>query len=118
MVKRLRSGGSGVTLVALCCPNANLMSTTSLKLTEALKKRVLAEAERKNISPHAFMVGAIEQAALAAEHRAAFIAEAIDAKEDMMMSGQGFDADEVHAYITARIAGEDPPRPLARNWRR
>jgi predicted transcriptional regulator len=93
------------------------MSTTSLKLTEALRQRVLVEAERKNISPHAFMVGAIEQAALAAEHRAAFIAEAKAAKEDMMRSGQGFDADEVHAYIAARIAGEDPPRPKARNWR-
>jgi predicted transcriptional regulator len=63
------------------------MSTTSLKLPEALKQRVLAESERKGISPHAFMVGAIEQAASAAEHRAAFIAEAIDAREDMMASG-------------------------------
>jgi predicted transcriptional regulator len=94
------------------------MSTTSLKLPEALKQRVLAESERKGISPHAFMVGAIEQATLAAEHRAAFIAEAIDAKEDMMASGLGFDADEVHAYIAARIAGEDLPKPVARNWRR
>jgi predicted transcriptional regulator len=93
------------------------MSTTSLKLTEALKQRVLAESERKGVSPHAFMVGAIEQAALAAEQRAAFIDEARAAQEEMMRSGQGFDADEVHAYIAARIAGEDPPRPKARNWR-
>ena len=93
------------------------MSTTSLKLTEALKQRVLVESERKGISPHAFMVGAIEQAALAAEQRAAFIAEAKAAQLEMVRTGQGFDVDEVHAYIAARIAGEDLPRPRARNWR-
>ncbi|MET0962973.1 MAG: hypothetical protein ABWY05_09170 [Noviherbaspirillum sp.] len=93
------------------------MSTTSLKLSEALKQRVLANYQRQGISPHAFMVGAIEQAASAGERQAAFIDEAKAAREEILQSGQGFDADEVHAYIAARIAGENPPRPKARNWR-
>lgn len=95
----------------------NTMSTTSLKLSEALRQRVQANSQRQGISPHAFMVGAIEQAALAADRQAEFIDEAKAAHVEMMQSGQGFDADEVHAYIAARIAGENPPRPKARTWR-
>ena len=43
------------------------MSTTSLKLPDEPKQRVVAAAEMKGISPHVFMVHAIEQAATAAE---------------------------------------------------
>jgi len=39
------------------------MSTTSLKLSDELKQRAVAAAEQKGVSPHAFMVQAIEQAA-------------------------------------------------------
>jgi len=93
------------------------MSTTSLKLPEALKQRVLVSAQRQGISPHAFMLSAIEQAATADEQRAAFIAQARAAEEQMLNSGQGYDGDEVHAYIEARIAGKNPARPKAKAWR-
>ena len=39
------------------------------------------------------------------KQRARFLAEAQAAREDMLKTGKGFDADQVHAYIRPRIAG-------------
>ena len=93
------------------------MSTTSLKLSDELKQRAVAAAEMKGVSPHAFMVSAIEQAATAAEQRAGFVGEAQAAREQMLRTGKGYDADEVHAYLKARVAGKKAVKPKARSWR-
>jgi predicted transcriptional regulator len=93
------------------------MSTTSLKLSDELKQRAVAAAQKQGVSPHAFMVQAIEQAAASAERRAAFVAEAQASRQRMLRTGKGYDADEVHAYLKARIAGRKPARPKARSWR-
>lgn len=93
------------------------MTTTSLKLPEELKQRATAAAQRQGISPHAFMVQAIEQAAAAAERRAGFVADALAAREQMLASGKGYDADEVHAYLKARVSGNQAAKPKARAWR-
>lgn len=93
------------------------MSTTSLKLPDELKQRAVAAAERQGVSPHAFMVEAIAQAATAAEHRAAFLAEARAARDGMLKTGKGYDADEVHAFLKARIAGKKPAKPKTKSWR-
>lgn len=92
------------------------MPTTSLKLSDELKQRAVAAAEKKGVSPHAFMVDAIEQAATAAERRASFVSEAQAAREQMLKTGKGYDAGEVHAYLKARIAGNKPAKPKARSW--
>ena len=92
------------------------MSTTSLKLSDELKQRAVAAAEKTGLSPHAFMVQAIEQAATAAERRAGFVGEAQVAREEMLKTGKGYDASEVHAYLRARIAGNKPAKPKARSW--
>ena len=93
------------------------MSTTSLKLSDELKQRAVAAAQKQGVSPHAFMVQAIEQAAELAERRAAFMAEAHAAREQMLRTGKGYDADEVHSYLKARIAGKKSAKPKARSWR-
>ena len=93
------------------------MSTTSLKLSDELKQRAVAAAEQKGVSPHAFMVQAIEQAATAAERRVSFVGEALAAREQMLSSGKGFDASEVHSYLKARVAGDEVVRPKAKSWR-
>lgn len=93
------------------------MPTTSLKLSDQLKQRAVTAAQRQGVSPHAFMVKAIEQAAAAAEHRAGFLAEAQSARKSMLKTGKGYAADEVHAYIQARIAGKKPAKPKAKSWR-
>jgi predicted transcriptional regulator len=93
------------------------MATTSLKLPDDLKQRAAAAAQQQGLSPHAFMVSAIEQAATAAEHRAGFVAAAQAAREQLLTTGNGYDADAVHAYIKARIAGKKPAKPKAQSWR-
>ncbi len=93
------------------------MSTTSLKLSDELKQRAIAAARRQGVSTHAFMVHAIEQAATAAERRSNFVAEAIKAREHTLATGKGFDADEVHAYLEARIANKKPAKPKVKSWR-
>lgn len=93
------------------------MSTTSLKLPEKLKQRAASAAQSQGVSTHAFMVNAIEQAAIAAEYRANFIASAKAARKQMLDTDKGFDFDEVHAYIQARIAGKKTTKPKARSWR-
>lgn len=93
------------------------MSTTSLKLPDELKQRASAAALQKGMSPHAFMVEAIEKAASAAERRAEFVGDALAAREQTLRSGKGFDAGEVHAYLDACLAGDKPAKPKAKSWR-
>jgi predicted transcriptional regulator len=93
------------------------MSTTSLKLSDDLKKRAADAAQQLGVSPHAFMISAIEQAATAAEQRARFVDDARSSRIAMVKSGQGYEADKVHAFIKARVAGKKIARPKARSWR-
>ncbi len=93
------------------------MTTTSLKLPDDLKKRATHAAQQLGVSPHAFMVSAIEQAALLAEQRASFIADAKAARDEMIETGKGLDADVVHAYLKAKVSGKKATKPRARSWR-
>ena len=93
------------------------MSTTSLKLSDDLKQRAISAATSQGVSTHAFMVNAIEFAATAAEYRANFISDAHSAREQMLSTGKGYDSEDVHAYIQARIQGGNPTKPRTRSWR-
>lgn len=93
------------------------MTTTSLKLPEELKKRAVSAASELGVSPHAFMVLAIEQATHSAEQRLQFIAEAKSARDEARESGRGLDAEEVHAFLRAKASGKKAGKPKARAWR-
>ncbi len=102
------------------------MTTTSLKLSNELKQRAAAVAQELGMTPHAFMVDAIRKASEAAEKRAAFVAQAQAARDTMLKTGLGFDADEVHAYLRKRVAAATAPdtkksgknvAPKAKPWR-
>jgi len=93
------------------------MSTTSLKLPEDLKQLAVAAAKHQGVTPHAFMVDAIRAAAVAAEKRAVFVSDAIAARTEMRKSGEGYSADEVHAYVQARARGSVIAKPKAKSWR-
>jgi predicted transcriptional regulator len=84
------------------------MATTSLKLPDSLKQRVNTLAELAGKSPHAFMVDLIAEETDRAEKRYAFIQSALEAKKDFDATGLGYDADEVHAYMRAKIKGLNP----------
>ena len=95
-----------------------MATTTTLKLPDEVKRSAASAAKKRGVTPHAFMVDAIRQAAAAAENRARFVAEAIAARKQALKSGKAYDAAEVHEYLLQKITGGNPARPKARSWRR
>lgn len=93
------------------------MTTTSLKLPDNLKQRAIRAAESEGLSPHAFMVQAIEQAATNAERRASFTAAAHAARDSALASGEAYEADTVHDWLKARASGKKATKPKAVRWR-
>jgi len=91
-----------------------MAATTTLKLPEPLKARIAPLAQAAGKSPHAWMIEALEERIAQAEAYAAFMAEALEADREMTETGEGYDADEVHAYLKAIAAGEKPefPKPV------
>ena len=94
------------------------MATTSLKLPDELKARAQAVAEQKGLSPHAFMVNAIEAATTSSELRARFIADALAAEKHMEETGIAYAAENVNEYIRAKIRGENPSQPKPISWKK
>ncbi|GAB3420175.1 ribbon-helix-helix domain-containing protein [Massilia agilis] len=94
------------------------MSTTTLKLPDEVKQRAVKAAQELGVSPHAFMVDAIRQAADAVELRTQFVAQALAARNEMRQSGHGHDADEVRTYLRTRIGDKQTPRPSTKTWRK
>ena len=91
--------------------------TTSLKLPEQLRRRVSSLAKSAGVSPHAFMVEAIERQAEAAEKQRVFHAEALEADAEMAQSGTGHRLDDVEKWFVARLKGRKPRAPRAVSWR-
>ena len=82
------------------------MSTTTLKLTDALKVRIAAVAEQSGRSAHAFMVDALEAATRQAEMRSQFVASALKAEQEVAQYGDVYAMDAVHQYFSDRLAGK------------
>jgi predicted transcriptional regulator len=93
------------------------MPPTTLKLPAGLKERLQAVVADTGESVHAFMLKAIEQATIQAEHRRSFMADALEARAEFARTGMAFDAREVHRYARARAAGKPARRPKAKRWR-
>ena len=93
-------------------------AATTLKISATLKRRVATAAKAADKSPHAFMLEAIERQTRLDEQRREFFSEALTARSEARETGQGYAAKEVHHYITARVRGEQAPRPKVRAWRK
>lgn len=98
------------------------MSTTTLRLPEDLKQRIMKLAEESGMSVHSFMIEAIAQKADATELRAAFHQDADARFQELTTSGIGIDWHEMKAYLLARAAGAKVggPKvrsPKTRKWR-
>ncbi len=87
------------------------MSTTTLKLPDALKSRIAQAADYSGITPHAFMVEALKAQTELAERRREFVEAAIQAREEVVQYGLVYDADEVFSYIQALLEGKQAERP-------
>jgi predicted transcriptional regulator len=86
----------------------------SLRVPDAVKKRVDRLARAADSTTHAFMVEAIVEKVEAEEARAALIAEAQARLARMKQTGKGIPADEVFDYLARRAAGAAARRPRAR----
>jgi len=91
-----------------------IMSTTTIRIDEALKARVSAAAERAGTTPHAFILDAIEQKIEQAELDDDFHRVADERWAKVLATGKTVPWDEARAYLEARVRGDRPRRPTAR----
>lgn len=92
------------------------MTTTTLKLSPELKRRVSKLAKEAGRSAHAFMVQAIEREAVREERMREFVREAMEADSAAEAGGPVYRADDVYAWMERRAKGGKPRRP--RPWRK
>lgn len=85
---------------------------TSIKLDPKLKERIEAAAEAAGVTPHAFMIEALEKQTRRDEEYRAFLEGGREADEEMSRTGQGYEAADVFRYMHALASGSpNPTRP-------
>lgn len=94
------------------------MSTTTIRLPDALKARIAAVAKRAGTTPHNFILEAIAEKADLAERRAEFDAVAEQRYAGIVASGKTIAWDDMRGYLEKRIAGKPARRPVVRKLAR
>jgi len=92
-----------------------MAATTTLKLPEDLKARIVAAAEHAGKSPHAFMVEALERQIERDEKRRSFVQDALDSAADIDAGGPVYAMEDVAAYIQAKAVGKSLKWPQPAN---
>ena len=90
------------------------MSTTTIRLPDALKARVARAAERAGTTAHSFILEAIAEKADLDERRADFHDEAEPRYAGIIDSGKTIPWEEMRRYLEDRADGQNPKRPSAR----
>ncbi len=90
------------------------MSTTTIRLTDALKARVAEAAKQAGTTPHGFILEAIAEKAELAERRADFDAVADQRYAHVVESGKTIPWSAMRGYLEDRIAGKATRRPAPR----
>lgn len=88
-----------------------MATTTTLKLPEELKTRIVPLAEAAGKSPHAWMIEALEERVEQSEAYAAFVAEALEAEQEMQRTGEVYAMEDVHQYLLDKLDGKPSKRP-------
>lgn len=91
-------------------------ATTTLKLTEALKKRIAPLAESTGKTAHAWMIEALETQVALAEKRKTFINDALAAEKEVERTGKAYAFDHVRRYMGALAGGKNAKRPTPVKW--
>ena len=94
------------------------ITATSLKLPKRLKARIDRLSRRSGESAHAYMVRTLEGHVTAEERYQAFLKDGVRADEAMLRSGQGYAAEDVHAYVTVLAGGRTARRLKPVPWRK
>lgn len=89
------------------------MSTTTIRLPEELKARVVEVAKRAGTTSHDFILEAITERTELAERRADFDAVAEERYARIAGTGETLPWNEVRRYLEARIAGKAARHPTA-----
>ena len=90
------------------------MPAVTLKLPQELKTRINDLAAASGKSPHAFMVDALAAQTAREELRSAFVASALEARQEVARYGQVMEAADVHKWLLDRAGGGKAARPRAR----
>ena len=94
------------------------MSTTTIRLPENLKARVVAAAKRAGTSTHGFILEAIAEKTAQEGRRADFDAVAAERYARIASSGKTVPWEEMRGYLEERLAGKKVKRPVARKLAR
>lgn len=94
------------------------MSTTTLRLPDELKQRIIKLAEKSGKTAHGLMLDAIAQKVEEEEIRASFHHEADARFTEMIDSGVGLPWHDMRAYLQTRASGNTAKTPKARRWRK
>jgi predicted transcriptional regulator len=87
--------------------------TTTLKLPEDLKLRIVQLAEIAGKTPHAFMVEALEAETQRSELRRDFVGAALKTEQEVAKYGEVYAMDAVHKYFSDKLAGKPARKPKA-----
>ncbi|SCK27266.1 Ribbon-helix-helix protein, copG family [Variovorax sp. HW608] len=90
------------------------MSTTTIRIEEALKARIAAAAERVGKSSHAFILDALSDTVERVEMDEELHRLADERWAALMQTGESVSWTDAKAYLLARAAGKKPRRPSAR----
>ena len=85
------------------------MSTTTLRIEESLRERIVRLAGELNQTPHSFMVEALAQKADEAEWRLGVQREAQLRDSGVPAGEPGIEWHEMKAYLRARLSGRANP---------
>jgi predicted transcriptional regulator len=94
------------------------MSTTTIRLPEDLKARVVAAAKRSGMTSHGFILEAIKEKAEQEDLRADFDAVAEARYARIAASGKTIPWQEMRGFLEDRLAGKEVRRPVARKLAR
>ena len=94
------------------------MSTTTIRLSEELKARVVEAAKRSGTTTHGFILDAIAEKTKQEDLRATFDAVAEDRYARIVATGKTIPWQEMRGYLEDRVAGKVVKRPVARKLAR
>ena len=87
------------------------MPTFSVKLDEQARARVQLAASQSGVTPHAFMVQAIESAVTRSSKDDAWVAKALQSRQNLLQKGEVVDGQAMATYLKDKVRGIESQRP-------
>jgi predicted transcriptional regulator len=91
------------------------MSTTTIRLSDDLKAKMMKEAEALGTTPHNFMLEAIAEKLNLADRKNDFTTTAAKRFDAIVKTGQAIEWEDMQRYLSARAKGHKVARPKNAN---